>query len=112
MEHAVHGVVHGWVVASERGQRCRECKGGAREYVSFSSTSFRACGVCVERVVLTDIKCTTIISLAAQMYAEYDSAWYGTFKVTLDTPVPTSNSAYWPPDIYKTYDPNWREFIG
>lgn len=34
------------------------------------------------------------------MSAEYDSAWYGTFKVTLDTPVPTGDSSYWPPDIY------------
>lgn len=34
------------------------------------------------------------------MSSQYDSAWYGTFKVTLDTPVPTDDSSYWPPDIY------------
>lgn len=34
------------------------------------------------------------------MSAEYESAWYGTWKVTLDTPVPTDNSSYWPPEIY------------
>ncbi|KAF3771106.1 hypothetical protein M406DRAFT_336623 [Cryphonectria parasitica EP155] len=50
--------------------------------------------------------------LRAQMTAEYDSAWYGTYKVTLDGPVPTDNSSYWPPEIYTTYDPNWREFVG
>lgn len=75
------------------------------------------------------------------MVDDYDAAWYGTFKVTLDTPVPTPDSTYWPPEIYvgrfsfpfsleskqiwamltrgivarnqqTTYDPNWREFIG
>lgn len=41
-----------------------------------------------------------VFSLSAQMSAEYESAWYGTWKVTLDTPVPTDNSSYWPPEIY------------
>ncbi|CAN8096175.1 unnamed protein product [Discula destructiva] len=50
--------------------------------------------------------------LSAQMVDEHEAAWYGTFKVTLDGPVPTEDSEYWPPEIYTTYDPNWREFIG
>ncbi|KUI70719.1 hypothetical protein VM1G_06355 [Cytospora mali] len=50
--------------------------------------------------------------LHAQMTSQYDSAWYGTYKVALDGPEPTDNSSYWPPEIYETYDPNWREFVG
>lgn len=34
------------------------------------------------------------------MNLDYESAWYGTYKVTLDDPVPTDNSSYWPPEIY------------
>ncbi|KAG6356048.1 hypothetical protein INS49_015433 [Diaporthe citri] len=50
--------------------------------------------------------------LSAQMTSEFESAWYGTYKVSLDAPEPTENSTYWPPKIYTTYDPNWREFVG
>lgn len=34
------------------------------------------------------------------MTSDYDSAWYGTYKVALDEPEPTENSSYWPPEIY------------
>lgn len=44
------------------------------------------------------------------MSAEFDSAWYGTFKVTLDTPVPTGDSSYWPPDIYVSPTPRVFSF--
>ncbi|KAL1873155.1 hypothetical protein Daus18300_003974 [Diaporthe australafricana] len=50
--------------------------------------------------------------LRAQMTSEFDSAWYGTYKVSLDAPEPTDNSTYYSPKIYTTYDPNWREFVG
>ncbi|TEA11263.1 hypothetical protein C8034_v007860 [Colletotrichum sidae] len=50
--------------------------------------------------------------LASQMTADYDSAWYGTFKLSPDQPDPTPDSELFPPSIYDTYDPNWREFIG
>lgn len=41
-----------------------------------------------------------VCSLSAQMTADYEAAWYGTFKVALDNPVPTENSPYFPPEIY------------
>ncbi|KAI2787842.1 hypothetical protein POX_f08220 [Penicillium oxalicum] len=50
--------------------------------------------------------------LACQMTESYDSAWYGTFKLSPDEPYPTPDSDLYPPQIYTTYDPNWREFIG
>ncbi|KAF6816281.1 hypothetical protein CPLU01_13915 [Colletotrichum plurivorum] len=50
--------------------------------------------------------------LASQMTSDYESAWYGTFKLSPDQPDPTPNSELYPPSIYNTYDPNWREFIG
>ncbi|KAL0940522.1 uncharacterized protein CTRU02_203285 [Colletotrichum truncatum] len=50
--------------------------------------------------------------LASQMTSDYESAWYGTFKLSPDEPDPTPNSTLYPPKIYNTYDPNWREFIG
>ncbi|KAI0022133.1 hypothetical protein F4780DRAFT_203570 [Xylariomycetidae sp. FL0641] len=50
--------------------------------------------------------------LATQMLEDFDSAWYGTYKVAPDAPIPTPNSTLFPPEIYETYDPNWREFIG
>lgn len=34
------------------------------------------------------------------MTSEFESAWYGTYKVSLDAPEPTENSTYWPPKIY------------
>lgn len=34
------------------------------------------------------------------MTSEFESAWYGTYKVSLDEPEPTENSTYWPPKIY------------
>ncbi|RAR14440.1 hypothetical protein DDE83_002208 [Stemphylium lycopersici] len=46
------------------------------------------------------------------MTDDFDAAWYGTFKLSPDQPDPTPDSPYYPPEIYKTYDPNWREFIG
>ncbi|KAM5350119.1 hypothetical protein ACJ41O_006624 [Fusarium nematophilum] len=50
--------------------------------------------------------------LDCQMVEDVDSAWYGTFKLSPDQPDPTADSLLYPPDIYRTYDPNWREFIG
>ncbi|ROW09312.1 hypothetical protein VPNG_05844 [Cytospora leucostoma] len=50
--------------------------------------------------------------LRAQLTSDYNSAWYGTYKVALDEPEPTETSSYWLPEIYTTYDPNWREFVG
>ncbi|KAF2125939.1 hypothetical protein P153DRAFT_348195 [Dothidotthia symphoricarpi CBS 119687] len=50
--------------------------------------------------------------LACQLTSDFDAPWYGTWKVSADEPDPTPNSTLYPPEIYKTYDPNWREFIG
>ncbi|KAJ5383249.1 hypothetical protein N7517_001160 [Penicillium concentricum] len=50
--------------------------------------------------------------LTCQMTESYESAWYGTFKLSPDEPYPTPDSELYPPEIYATYDPNWREFIG
>ncbi|GLI80278.1 hypothetical protein PoHVEF18_008631 [Penicillium ochrochloron] len=50
--------------------------------------------------------------LTCQMTDSYESAWYGTFKRSPDEPYPTPDSELYPPEIYDTYDPNWREFIG
>ncbi|GME56942.1 uncharacterized protein LTHEOB_5975 [Neofusicoccum parvum] len=50
--------------------------------------------------------------LACQYTKDFDSAWYGTFKLSPDQPDPTPDSDLFPPEIYETYDPNWREFIG
>ncbi|CAI7661227.1 unnamed protein product [Penicillium manginii] len=50
--------------------------------------------------------------LSCQMTENYESAWYGTFKVSPDEPYPTPDSDLYPPEIYTSYDPNWREFIG
>lgn len=46
------------------------------------------------------------------MNGDFDSAWYGTFKLAPDEPNPTPNGPLYPPSIYGTYDPNWREFVG
>ncbi|KAF2188864.1 hypothetical protein K469DRAFT_724231 [Zopfia rhizophila CBS 207.26] len=48
--------------------------------------------------------------MACQMIEDFDSAWYGTFKLSPDQPTP--DSVLYHPKIYTTYDPNWREFIG
>ncbi|KAH8660161.1 hypothetical protein BX600DRAFT_467327 [Xylariales sp. PMI_506] len=50
--------------------------------------------------------------LACQMTEDYESAWYGTFKLSPDEPYPTADSPLYPPEVYTTYDPNWREFVG
>ncbi|KAJ6094178.1 hypothetical protein N7467_003023 [Penicillium canescens] len=50
--------------------------------------------------------------ISCQMTESYESAWYGTFKLSPDEPYPTPDSDLYPPKIYTTYDPNWREFIG
>ncbi|KAF4458742.1 2-aminoadipate transaminase, partial [Fusarium albosuccineum] len=50
--------------------------------------------------------------LKCQFTEDYDSAWYGTFKLSPDEPYPTADSPLYPPKIYDTYDPNWREFVG
>ncbi|KAH8665141.1 hypothetical protein BGZ60DRAFT_529482 [Tricladium varicosporioides] len=50
--------------------------------------------------------------LASQQTDSYDSVWYGTWKLSPDEPTPTPGSELFPPSIYNTYDPNWREFVG
>ncbi|KAF1924614.1 uncharacterized protein M421DRAFT_278083 [Didymella exigua CBS 183.55] len=50
--------------------------------------------------------------ISVQMTDDFDAAWYGTYKLSPDQPDPTPNSTLYPPKIYETYDPNWREFIG
>ncbi|KAH7025176.1 uncharacterized protein B0I36DRAFT_274915 [Microdochium trichocladiopsis] len=50
--------------------------------------------------------------LANQLNSDFDSAWYGTFKLSPDEPDPTPDGPLYPPSIYNTYDPNWREFVG
>ncbi|EON96205.1 hypothetical protein UCRPA7_8296 [Phaeoacremonium minimum UCRPA7] len=50
--------------------------------------------------------------LQCQLTDNYDSAWYGTWKLSPDEPYPTDDSPLYPPEIYDTYDPNWREFVG
>ncbi|KAH6616248.1 hypothetical protein C7974DRAFT_416403 [Boeremia exigua] len=50
--------------------------------------------------------------LSCQYTEGYGTAWYGTFKLSPDEPDPTPDSDLYPPKIYDTYDPNWREFIG
>ncbi|XPS81354.1 hypothetical protein M3J07_013318 [Ascochyta lentis] len=50
--------------------------------------------------------------ISVQMTDDFDAAWYGTYKLSPDQPDPTSNSTLYPPKIYDTYDPNWREFVG
>lgn len=46
------------------------------------------------------------------MLADFDAPWYGTYKLSPDAPEPTPDSPLYPPSIYDTYDPNWREFVG
>ncbi|EXK27371.1 hypothetical protein FOMG_16179 [Fusarium oxysporum f. sp. melonis 26406] len=50
--------------------------------------------------------------LANQLNSDFNSAWYGTFKLSPDEPDPTPNGPLYPPTIYGSYDPNWREFVG
>ncbi|KAK8867447.1 hypothetical protein PGQ11_006025 [Apiospora arundinis] len=50
--------------------------------------------------------------LDTQMLADYNSPWYGTYKLSPDAPDPSPDSSMYPPAIYDTYDPNWREFVG
>lgn len=60
----------------------------------------------------TTVTLTSVVSLACQMTDNYTSEWYGTFKLSPDEPYPTAESPLYPPEIYTTYDPNWREFVG
>jgi hypothetical protein len=46
------------------------------------------------------------------MTRDLDAPWYGTYKLSPEQPDPTPNSTLYPPEIYTTYDPNWREFVG
>jgi len=39
-------------------------------------------------------------SLSCQYTDDYDSAWYGTFKLSPDEPDPTPDSDLYPPKIY------------
>lgn len=60
----------------------------------------------------TNTTLTKADSLETQLLADYESAWYGTFKLSPDEPDPTPDSPLYPPSIYGSYDPNWREFVG
>lgn len=53
-----------------------------------------------------------ISSLAAQLNADFNAPWYGTWKLSPDEPNPTPDGPLYPPTIYGSYDPNWREFVG
>ncbi|KKY21109.1 putative glycoside hydrolase family 2 protein [Diplodia seriata] len=44
--------------------------------------------------------------LVCQYTEQFDSAWYGTFKLSPDEPDLTPDSDLYPPHIYTTYDPN------
>jgi hypothetical protein len=46
------------------------------------------------------------------MIDDFNAPWYGTYKLSPDQPDPTLDSGLYPPEIYTTYDPNWRDFIG
>lgn len=37
------------------------------------------------------------------MTESYESAWYGTFKLSPDEPYPTPDSDLYPPEIYVSY---------
>ncbi|KAH8600015.1 hypothetical protein B0O99DRAFT_649437 [Bisporella sp. PMI_857] len=50
--------------------------------------------------------------IATQMNYDFDSPWYGDYKLAPDEPNPTTEGVLYPQQIYNTYDPNWREFIG
>lgn len=51
--------------------------------------------------------------LASQMTTDTTAPWYGTFKISPDQPDPTyGENSHFPAEIYTSYDPNWREFIG
>ncbi|CZT02475.1 related to OrfH, unknown gene in trichothecene gene cluster [Rhynchosporium graminicola] len=50
------------------------------------------------------------INLATQMNENFTSPWYGDFKLSPDEPSP--QTPLYPPKIYGSYDPNWREFVG
>lgn len=50
--------------------------------------------------------------LSVQMTDDFNAAWYGTYKLSPDQPDPTTGSTLFPPKVYESYDPNWREFIG
>ncbi|KAL5385848.1 hypothetical protein PMIN02_008721 [Paraphaeosphaeria minitans] len=50
--------------------------------------------------------------IACQMTNDFTAPWYGTYKLSPDQPDPTANSTMYQPEIYATYDPNWREFVG
>ncbi|CAG8948993.1 hypothetical protein HYFRA_00002121, partial [Hymenoscyphus fraxineus] len=52
------------------------------------------------------------VLVANQATDDYNSLWYGNWRNSGDQPLPTPNSELYPPLIYNTYDPNWREFIG
>lgn len=42
-------------------------------------------------------------SLSCQLTESYDSAWYGTYKLSPDEPTPTPDSDLYPPEIYVSY---------
>ncbi|ORY71051.1 uncharacterized protein BCR38DRAFT_491923 [Pseudomassariella vexata] len=48
--------------------------------------------------------------LDTQYTKNYEAAWYGTFKDAADIPDP--KPGLYEPEIFESYDPNWREFIG
>lgn len=47
-----------------------------------------------------------------QLNQNFTSAWYGDYKLSPDEPNPSYTGDLYPQEIYATYDPNWRAFIG
>lgn len=55
--------------------------------------------IVISFVSTADLEC----SLSCQMTESYDSAWYGTFKLSPDEPYPTPDSDLYPPSIYVSF---------
>lgn len=59
-------------------------------------------------LVLSELKLINGHSISCQMTESYESAWYGTFKVSPDEPYPTPDSDLYPPEIYVRTDLPWK----
>ncbi|PVH95785.1 hypothetical protein DM02DRAFT_536657 [Periconia macrospinosa] len=47
-----------------------------------------------------------------QMNENFTSPWYADYKLSPDEPNPTYVGDLYPQEVYATYDPNWRAFVG
>ncbi|KAL5115648.1 hypothetical protein ACEQ8H_006447 [Pleosporales sp. CAS-2024a] len=50
--------------------------------------------------------------IATQMNYNFTAPWYADYKLSPDEPNPTYVGDLYPQEIYGTYDPNWRAFVG